>query len=276
VGRDISIAELRANYHAVILCCGAQTDRRMQIPGEELPGSHTATEFVGWYNGHPAYSSQKFDLSHEVAVIVGQGNVAIDVARILSKTVDELRSTDIAEHALDALAESRIKKIHVVGRRGPAQAKFTAKELREFASLSHCTPRVNPAELLIDEKSEQELDDISNPVPRKIFGLFKDFSAAQTADKERVCCFRFLRSPVELKGGNQLERIIFEKNRLAGDAFHQYARGVGEFEELEAGLLFRSIGYRGTPLPGVPFDKERGIFSNSDGRITESGQIVPE
>src|SRR5882724_10774987 len=135
VGRDVTVEALGAAYHAVIFASGAETDRRLGVPGEDLLGSYTATEFVGWYNGHPDYRDRVFDLSQEVAVVIGQGNVAADVGRILAKTVDELKHTDIAEHALDALAQSRVRDIHVVGRRGPAQAKFTAKELRELGDL---------------------------------------------------------------------------------------------------------------------------------------------
>lgn len=154
VGRDIAVDELCKTHHAVIFACGAETDRKLGIPGEDLPGSYTATEFVGWYNGHPDYRNQTFDLSHETAVIIGQGNVAADVSRILAKTVDELKHTDIAQHALDVLAESKIRNIYVIGRRGPAQAKFTPKELREFGDLADCDPVVNPAEMKLNQESE--------------------------------------------------------------------------------------------------------------------------
>ncbi|MBV8182146.1 MAG: FAD-dependent oxidoreductase, partial [Mycobacterium sp.] len=138
VGRDVTVDELLAHYHAVVFACGAETDRHLGVPGEDLAGSHTATEFVAWYNGHPEYRDRHFDLSAEVVAIVGQGNVAADVSRILAKSVDELRGTDIAEHALDALAASRVREIHVIGRRGPAQAKFTNKELKELGELANC------------------------------------------------------------------------------------------------------------------------------------------
>src|SRR5260370_5315164 len=144
VGRDVSVAELRATHHAVVFACGAETDRRMGILGEDLPCSHTATEFVGWFNGHPDYRDRTFDLGQESVAIVGQGNVAADVCRILAKPVDELRSTDIAEHALDALARSRVREIHVIGRRGPVQAEFTTKELRELGEIAGCAPLADP------------------------------------------------------------------------------------------------------------------------------------
>ena len=157
VGKDITVDELRNTHHAVIFTCGAESDRRLGIPGEDLAGSHTATEFVAWYNGLPDYRDRIFDLSHETAVVIGQGNVAADVSRILSKTVDELKNTDITQHALDALAESKIKNVYVIGRRGPAQAKFTSKELKEFGELEDCDAIVDKKELILNESSSAEL-----------------------------------------------------------------------------------------------------------------------
>ena len=185
VGRDIPVDALKQAHHAVIFTCGAETDRALGVPGEDLPGSHTATEFVGWYNGHPDYRDRSFDLSAENAVIIGQGNVAADVARILAKTRSELEHTDIAEHALEVLAASRVRTIHVVGRRGPAQAKFTPKELREFGELEACAPVVDPTELALNAESQAELDDKTNPGTRKICELFTEFSRLGW---ERACC----------------------------------------------------------------------------------------
>lgn len=276
VGRDITVEELKQSHHAVIFTCGAESDRKLGIPGENLSGSYTATEFVGWYNGHPDYRDRNFDLSHEVAVIIGQGNVAADVARILAKTVDELKHTDIAQHALDVLAASNIREIHVIGRRGPAQAKFTPKELREFGELSDCDPLVDPGELVLNEASKAELEEKTNAGSLKVYNLFKEFSERQASGKNRRCHFRFLLSPVELAGTDKLQKVILGKNALAGDPMNQSARGTGEKIELEAGILFRSIGYRGVPLPGLPFDDKRGIFPNVDGRITENGVVVPQ
>lgn len=276
VGRDITVDELKQSYHAIVFTCGAESDRKLGIPGEDLSGSYTATEFVGWYNGHPDYRGRNFDLSHEVAVIIGQGNVAADVARILAKTVDELKHTDIAQHALDVLAESKIREIHVIGRRGPAQAKFTPKELREFGELSDCDPVVNPDDLILNEASQVELEDKTNVGSLKVYNLFKEFSERVSTGKSKHCYFRFLLSPVELAGNGKLEKVILEKNALSGEPMKQSARGTGEKTELDAGILFRSIGYRGIPLPGLPFDDKRGIFPNSDGRITENGIAVPQ
>ncbi len=280
VGKDISVDELRDSHHAIIFTCGAESDRRLGIPGEDLAGSYTATEFVAWYNGHPDYRQRQFDLSNEVAVIIGQGNVAADVARILSKTVDELKHTDIAEHALDALAESKIKDIYVIGRRGPAQAKFTPKELREFGELEDCDAVVDSSELELNDASNKELEEKSNIGSKKIYDLFQKYSSQPvsgpaSSKKARRCHFQFLRSPVELLGNSKLESVRIEYNQLSGDPFKQSARGSGNTYELETGILFRSIGYRGIAIEGVPFHDSWGVFPNEDGRITENDEIVP-
>ena len=269
-GRDISIDELRANHHAVILTCGAETDRRLGIPGEDLPGSYTATEFVGWYNGHPDYRDRQFDLSHETAVIIGQGNVAADrEPDILAKTIDELKHTDISEHALDVLATSKIKNIYVIGRRGPAQAKFTSKELKEFGVLADCDPVIDAGELALNPESEAELENTGN---KKIYDLFCGFAGREAA-ADRRCIFTFLKSPREILGDGRVERLLIEKNTLSGESFRQSARGSGETFTLDTGIVFRSIGYHGIPMPGVPFDESRGVFSNDKGRVMKDGTV---
>ncbi len=276
VGRDVSVEDLGAAYHAVLFCCGAETDRRLGIPGEDLPGGYTATEFVGWYNGHPDYRDRQFDLSQEVAVIIGQGNVAIDVCRILAKTVDELKHTDIAEHALECLAASRIREIHLVGRRGPAQAKFTTKEFRELGELAECDPVVDPADLELNPESLAELEDRSGSVAKKNMEVLKGYAARPGRGTHRRVLLRFLLSPVELRGEGRLEQVVFERNRLEGGPFQQAARRTGERVTLACGLLFRSIGYKGVAIPGVPFEPRQGIFPSRDGRIVdEAGAPIP-
>lgn len=276
VGKDVSVDELRQTHHAVILTCGAETDRKLGVPGEDLPGSHTATEFVAWYNGHPDYRDRVFDLSHENAVVIGQGNVAADVSRILSKTVDELKTTDIAQHALDALAESKIKNVYVIGRRGPAQAKFTSKELKEFGELEACDAVVSSDELVLNAASEAELAEKSNAGSKKVYDLFVGYAEKGLSGKPRQCHFQFLRSPVELIGTDRIEKVVIEHNQLSGDAFKQSARGTGERYELETGILFRSIGYRGVEMSGVPFHESWGVFPNNNGRITDNDSVVPQ
>lgn len=275
VGRDVSVEELKAAYHAIIFTCGAETDRRLGIPGEDLKGSHTATEFVGWYNGHPDYRDRVFDLSQPAAVVIGQGNVALDVCRILSKTTDELRHTDIAEHALDALAESAIREVHVIGRRGPAQAKFTYKELAELGELADCDPVVAAADLELNAASEAELTGKGSRNIARNVEIFRGFSETSGGTKSRRCIFHFLEGPDEILGQDHVEAIKLAKNALEGEAFHQAARPTGETETLECGLVFRSIGYHGIAIPGVPFDDRRGIFPNLDGRLLDGDNTVP-
>ena len=255
VGRDVSVAELRATHHAVIFACGAETDRRMGIPGEDLPGSYTATEFVGWFNGHPDYRDRTFDLSQEAVAIVGQGNVAADVCRILAKPVAQLRTTDIAAHALDALTESRVKEIHVIGRRGPVQTKFTTKELRELGQIVDCCALVDPAELTLNAESEAELAHRSNISGPGNLSLFRAFASRKTRFGRRTIWFRFLLSPTALIGNGRVEKIILTRNLLEGAPFAQVARPTEEQIEFPCGLVFRSIGYRGVPIPGLPFDE---------------------
>ncbi len=274
VGKDISIDDLRNNFHATIFACGAETDRKLGIPGEDLQGSHTATAFVGWYNGHPDYRDLSFDLSQEIAVVVGQGNVAADVSRILSKTADELKQTDIADHALQQLAESKIKEIHVIGRRGPVQAKFTPEELKEFGELEDCNPVVDSSTLQLNEASQKELESPEGRTNVKNFAVFKDFANRDLTKKNRSCFFRFLEGPIELMGTERLEGILLAKNSLIGDPFKQRAEKTGETVEQKCGILFRSIGYNGIPIEGVPFDEKEGIFPNDKGRLLDNGSVV--
>lgn len=271
IGRDITVDELRVFYDAVIFASGAESDRRLNIPGEDLAGSHTATEFVGWYNGHPDYRDRTFDLSGEVAVIIGQGNVAMDVSRILAKTVDELRETDIADHALEVLAQSNIKEIHLIGRRGPAQAKFTPPEIREMGELSDCIPVVTPRDLEVDPISAIELDDATNKQAPKNMETLREFSTREPGTTRKRYHIHFFESPKELKGETRVERIVLERNKLDGAPFQQRAIGTGEMREIPCDILFRSVGYRGVPIEGVPFDDKRGVIPNDDGRITDNG-----
>lgn len=275
VGKDVSVEELKQYYDAIIFTCGAETDRKLGIPGEDIDGSHTATEFVAWYNGRPEYKDLKFDLSGEVAVVIGQGNVAMDVCRILAKTVDELKSTDIAQHALEALAKSNIKEIHMIGRRGPAQAAFTPVEIREFGELEACDPVVDPNDMNISDVSQQELADKDNAAKKKNFDIMKDFSERSDGDKPRKFICHFLKSPKELVGDPRIRKVVLEKNELSGEAGRQKSRGTGELEDLDCDIFFRSVGYRGVPIPGVPFREDWGVFENEDGRITDNGVVVP-
>ncbi len=274
VGKDISVKELQAYYDAILFTCGAQTDNKLGVPGEDLSGSYTATEFVAWYNGHPEYRDRQFDLSHEVAVVVGQGNVAMDVGRILCKTVEELKTTDIAQHALDALAKSKVKEVHLIGRRGPAQAAFTPPEIKEFGELADCDPILDPNDLKLNPESEAELSDPTNAPKKKNFDVLKEYAERKPSGKSKKFVIHFFKSPKELKGSGRLESLVLEKNKLSGPAGKQKAEGTGRMEEMKCGILFRSVGYRGVPIPGVPFEEKKGIFPNQGGRITENGNVV--
>lgn len=275
-GRDLQLTDLLAHYHAVVFAVGAPLDRGLGIPGEELPGSMSATEFVAWYNGHPDYAHLQPDLSAETAVVVGLGNVAVDVTRILAKSADELRATDIASYALEQLAESRIRDVILLGRRGPAQARFTTKELRELGELDNADIIVEPAELELDLYSRMEADSDRN-VQRNL-QVLEEFRSLPRAGKPRRVHLRFLRSPVRVEGTGRMERLRLERNELVGaPGLGMSAVGTGQFEEIGAGLLFRSVGYRGTALPDVPFDPASATIPNSQGRVLTGpgGQPVP-
>ncbi|MCP5050503.1 MAG: FAD-dependent oxidoreductase [bacterium] len=277
VGKDVAVDELKNFYDALLFTCGAETDKKLGIPGEDLPGSYTATEFVAWYNGHPDYRDRTFDLGQEVAVVIGQGNVAMDVARILCKTVDELKHTDIAQHALDTLAESKVKEIHMIGRRGPVQAAFTLAEIKEMGKLADCDPVFNNMDdFNLEAACRQELEESKHA--QKNRAIFQDFLNRETPTKSKKYVIHFFQSPVQLLGTDRLEKVVLETNGLSGEPFKQKARGTGEKVELPCGLLFRSIGYRGVPIEGVPFHESWGIFPNKEGRILESENsetIVP-
>ena len=267
IGKDLSIAQLRAAYHVVIIACGASADRRLGIPGEDLPGSHTATEFVGWYNGHPDYRDRKFDFSCPTAVIIGQGNVAADVARILATPVDCLRGTDICETALEALAESRIKDIHIIGRRGPAQAKFASVELKELGQIRDCAALCDASDLELNPASREELAHPNGDDNRKNLEAFRSFARNVEGSAPRRLYFRFLETPVRINGGSRVGSIALARNELAGTKFEQVAVATSATVELPCGLIFRSVGYKGVSLPGVPFATTTGTIPNVKGSV---------
>ena len=273
VGQDVEIGELKAAYDAIIIASGAISDRKLGIPGEDLNGSVSATEFVSWYNGHPEFRDYSFDLSHPCAVVIGNGNVALDVSRILAKTPEELASSDICEHALVALSDSKITDIIVVGRRGPLQASFSIRELREFSTLFDAEPVFDPADLEATDASPEELQDAA-----RMLGILKSFAhpdAPRLATKR--IHFRFLLSPHEIEGKQKVEGITFSRCALEGDAFKRRPMPTGSHEVVPAGLVLRSVGYRGRALPGVPFDNIAGIIPSQLGRVTDTGgQPVPK
>jgi len=279
IGRDISHDELMRHYDAVIYATGAQTDKTLGIPGEDLPGSRPATEFVAWYNGHPDYSGLEFDLSARRAVVIGNGNVAADVTRILARDPDELARTDVADHALEALRESRIEEVVVLGRRGPAQAAFTSSELRDLGRLDGVDLRVPPEEAELDPISRRWLADEGTFTARKNAELLSEFAVAPPReDARRRIVLRFLRSPVEIRGNGGVEAIDVRRNEIVqGDDGSLRPRATDDpVETIECGLVLRSVGYRAVPLPGVPFDERAFILPNERGRVhTPEGERLP-
>jgi ferredoxin/flavodoxin---NADP+ reductase len=277
LGRDLTRDDLAQRYHAFIYAVGAQTDRRMGIPGEDLPGSWAATEFVAWYNGHPDYRDLDFDLSAERAAVVGNGNVATDVARMLALTRDELAATDVADHALEVLAESNVREIVVLGRRGPAQAAFTNPELLELGAMTDADVIVDPGDAELDQLSQAFIEsDAASGTAKKNVKIISEYSRRVPEGKRRRIVLRFLVSPVEILGRERVEGIRIVHNELTeDDSGALRPRPTGTTEELECGLVFRSIGYRGTALEGVPFDEGRAVIPNDGGRVLGDDGPVP-
>jgi ferredoxin--NADP+ reductase len=278
LGRDISVEDLRAHYHMVLYTTGAQTDRRMGIPGEDLKSSHPATEFVAWYNGHPDYRDLTFDLSQERAAIVGVGNVAVDVARILSRTPEELATTDIADYALEALRESRVREVYLLGRRGPAQAAFTNPEVKELGELADADVTAVPEEVELDDLSRAAMERAGDRATQKKVDLLQAYARRAPAGKRRRLILRFLVSPVEVldNGAGAVGGVRLVRNKLyATDTGTLQPKPTGEFEDLAVGLVFRSVGYKGVPLPGVPFNEKWGVILNEKGRVLDPESKQP-
>lgn len=279
VGTHISHSELLDHHHAVIYAVGAAGDRKLEIPGEELPGSHAATEFVAWYNGHPGYADRTFDLSGERAVIVGNGNVALDVARILVTDPDQLAKTDLAEHALEALRNSKIREVVILGRRGPAQAAYTNPELLALGQMANVDVVVDPIEAELDEASQAFVDsDAAEPSVLLKVKQAQEF-ASRTADPSRKrIVLRFLASPVEILGDDAVAQVRIVKNELVATPTGQLSARPTETEEtIDTSLVLRSVGYRGTPMADLPFDDARGVIPNENGRVidTDTGTPIP-
>ncbi|REJ85871.1 MAG: NADP oxidoreductase [Acidobacteria bacterium] len=281
VGRDLSVDDLLRHYDQIVYAVGNESDRSMNVPGEELEGVHSATEFVGWYNGHPDFQDRSFalDRARRVAV-VGNGNVAMDVARVLSQDLDVLAETDITDGALDALRASTIEEIVILGRRGPAQAAFSPKEIKELGELEHAELVVEPAEARLDPLSAEWLESAAPSARKNVEYLLEKSAETPSGSpaKRRICC-RFLVSPTEFLGeGGKLTAVRIERNELTADRDGTpRPRGTGEHETLEVDLVFKAVGYRGVPLQGVPFHERWGIFPNDEGRITDGpgGPVVP-
>jgi ferredoxin--NADP+ reductase len=266
LGRELSHEDLEAYYHAIIYAVGARTDKRLGIPREYLPGSHSASEFVGWYNAHPDFRALAFDFSGSSAVVVGNGNVAMDLARMLLVPVEDLEHTDIAEHALRALSQSQIREVVIIGRRGPVQAAFTTKELRELGELPDCDVIVVAEDADLDVSSDADL----TKTTRANVQVLKDFAQRPSTGASRRVVLRFLNSPVEIVGEDRVRGVVVAQNELyETDTGTIRARMTDQTEVIPADLVFRAIGYQGVPLPGIPFDAASGVIPNLKGRVID-------
>lgn len=262
-------------YHAVVYCVGAARDRRLGIAGEDLPGSHSATEFVSWYSAHPDAAGNGFALDARSAVVIGVGNVAVDVARILARGADELRPTDVPQAALGALALSQVRDVHMVGRRGPSQAKFTTKELRELGGLPSAGVVVEAEDLVLDPAyaAHPELASALPAVNRRNLEVVRGWATQSPPGRQRRIHLRFFLRPVELlEDGGKVAGVRFERTVPDGDGG---VRGTGVYEEIEAQLVLRAVGYRGVPLPGLPFDERHGTVPHAGGRVLREGVPSP-
>jgi ferredoxin--NADP+ reductase len=271
IGRDVTLDEMKQRYHQICFATGAQTDRRMEIPGEDLPRSHAATEFVAWFNGHPDYRDCEFDLTAERVAVVGVGNVAVDVARILCRTPEELARTDIADYALEALSNSKVREVYMLGRRGPAQAAFTNPEVRELGELEGADIHVPRDEAELDPLSLAEVERSDDDTLRKKVEIIREFASRARAGKPRLLTLRFLVSPTELvageDGGVRLMRLV--KNALVDENGRLGCRPTAHTEELPVDLVFRSVGYRGVRIDGLPFHERQGLIPNDLGRVMD-------
>lgn len=269
VGRDVSVEELRAAHTAVVFTHGSDAGRRLGIPGEDQGNVFTSVDFVGWYNGHPDHQDLRPDFSRSTAVVVGNGNVALDVARILVRPVTDLAATDIATPALDALRESSVRRVVLLGRRGPAQAAFTPSELHELAHLPGVALQVDPRDLELPAEDLAEVEADSSQRGRQCMDILRAAASAPAASEaDRVVELRFRTSPVAIEGDDDVARVILGRNRLEGASGHRRPVDTGEREILVAGLVVGSIGYLGARIEGLPFDERTQVVPSAAGRVT--------
>ncbi|MDA0786199.1 MAG: FAD-dependent oxidoreductase [Proteobacteria bacterium] len=268
VGRDVTMAELREMYDAIVLAVGAPRDRKLGIPGEDKAGVFGSADFVGWYNGHPDFTDLQPDLNTGTVVVIGQGNVAVDVARVLVKTPEEMTDTDIADHAADAIKASPITDVYMVGRRGPIEAKFTNVELREMGKLDDCQPVIDATQL--PDQVEGEWSDRDKRLKDRNLATMKEFPDVDPAGKSKRVHFTFYAKPIEILGGDKVEGIRLEHTRVEDGR----SVGTGEFFDIECGLVIPAIGYFSDPFPGVPFDADNGIVVHDEGRVSDGVYAV--
>ncbi|MCY4172077.1 MAG: FAD-dependent oxidoreductase [Bacteroidetes bacterium] len=275
-GKHINLDDLSKHYHQVYFSTGAQVDRHLNIPGEDLKRSYSATDFVAWYNGHPDYTGLQFDLSKHCVAVVGVGNVAVDVCRILCRTIDELRQTDIADYALDALSESQVKEVYMLGRRGPAQAAFTHPEAKELGELSGADLFISEAEAQLDSHSEQWMNTHGDRLTAKKVELIQTLAQRSSSQKSRRLIIRFLTSPEILHddGSGGIGSVTLRKNKLLPHEKGLRPKATDITEELPAQVVFRSVGYRGVPLSGLPFRDDWAVIPSDHGRVKGREVIV--
>ncbi|HYR17170.1 MAG TPA: FAD-dependent oxidoreductase, partial [Mycobacterium sp.] len=267
VGDHVQAAELAERYDAVIYAVGAQSDRSLGIAGEDLPGSVAAVDFVGWYNAHPHFEEMAPDISSGRAVVVGNGNVALDVARILVSDPDVLATTDIADHALKSLHDRGVEEVLIIGRRGPLQATFTTLEVRELGDLEglgDVDVIVDPADFA--DISDEDLEAAGKTVKNNVKAL-RGYAEREPRGAKRRIVFRFRTSPIEIRGDSKVASIVLGHNELVDDNGRIVAKDTGEREEVPAQLVVRAVGYRGVPTPGLPFDEKSGTIPHTAGRI---------
>lgn len=263
IGRDVTIEELRSIYDAIVLAIGSPTDRPLDIPGGDKAGVIGSAAFVGWYNGHPEFRDLDPDLNTRAVAVIGNGNVAIDCARVLAKTPAEMAQSDLTDYAAEAIHNSPLTDIYMFGRRGPVDAKFTNVELREMGNLADATPIVDPAQL--PDAVPDGLEDRDRRLKERNLATLREFAAMDPGNRRKRVHFAFHANPVEVLGGDRVEGLRLERTRVEdGRAF-----GTGEFFEVECGLVIPAIGYYAQPLDGVPFDARRGVTANEDGRIVD-------
>jgi ferredoxin/flavodoxin---NADP+ reductase len=270
IGKDLSVEDLANHYHQIIYTTGAQTDRNLNIPGIDLENSHAATEFVAWYNGHPDYRDYEFDLSQERVAVIGVGNVAVDVCRILCRTPEELAKTDIADYALEALSQSNVKEVYMLGRRGPAQAAFTAPEIKELGEMDDADIIILPEEAELDPLSQAALEGADRGTTRQV-EIIQSHAHRSPAPNHAACICAFW-CRLELIGdeNGRVAQMRLVKNELyQTEAGSLRPRATDEYETIPVGLVFRSIGYHGVPVPGVPFNEDWGVILNEDGRVMD-------
>ena len=273
IGKDITLSELRDHFSAIIFCTGAHKDRNLEIPGEDLNNVTTATNFVGWYNCHPWFQNQSFNLNHENVSIIGQGNVAVDVTRILLQDIEILKTTDISPLAINAIKESKIKNVYMIGRRGPLQAAFTDKELKELGELKDVHVNVNQEDLLLSSDEENWLAQAPKGL-QKNYSILKEYSAREYQGQSRTLHICFFLSPTSFKGDLSVESIELVKNKLEGPLDGRKAVPTTNYVNINSSLVFKSVGYKGQNLENLPWDNKKGTFLNDKGLVSDGSSQI--